>query len=440
MRRFLTTTLGQIVAIIASSMLATTLLLMALVYLQNMQAGAPWPWASAHRIVSLVDLLQGVPQDKLRKVTLLASAQRPNMQVTVQDGFVACEGSSPEAFVLGVALRSELPHLTGLSVHACDDADLASNIQVLVPIGRHVLEVRTGTLGYHPFRFGSPAFGAALFLFVSVVAMSLWAIWRVIHPLRRLSEKVEQFARDASPAPITEEGPSEIRSVARAFNSMQDRITGLIEARTRMLAAVSHDLRTPLTRMRLQLELPQGIDRQKLRRNIDEMQAMVSSALAFLGGARDSEAREWIDLDALLATLCDEYEATGASIAYEGPGHIRLLCQPNAIQRALGNLIDNAIDHGSMVEVRAWLDAEAIVVEVADDGPGIPDQRLQEVLEPFVRLDSSRRQRNGSIGLGLAIVDETAKAHGGRLVLANRETGGLLARMILPGQPSPASH
>jgi len=433
MRRFLGSMLGQIVVVIASTMLATSLLLTGLVYLQNMQAGAPWPWAIVHRVVSLVNLLEKVPQDKLRSVTLLAAAQRPNLNLAVVDAARACTGRSAEAYVLELALRSELPQLPSLKVAACDTDDQARNIQILVPIGRHLVDIRTGTLGYHPFRFASPAFVAAVFLFASVLALSIWALLRVVLPLRRLSEKVEAFARDISPAAIAEEGPQEIRNVTRTVNVMQQRISGLIDDRTRMLAAVSHDLRTPITRMRLQLERPDDrLDGQRLRRNLDVMQSLVDSALAFLAGGHAGEASEWVDLDALLATVCDEYEESGVDISYDGPGHIRFQCRPLAFQRALGNLIDNAIVHADAIRVTAQQLPAGVQIEIADDGPGIPEAQLHAVRRPFVRLDGRRDPGNGSIGLGLSIVEGIVAAHGGTLHLANGERGGLVARLLFP--------
>lgn len=432
MHRVFRSTLAQIGAIIVGSMLATTLLIMGLVYLQNAQAGAPWPWAAAHRIVSLVNLLEGVPPEHVDKVTLLASAQRPNLVVSVRDSAVPCTGESFDDALLEAALRSELVRFPDLRAAACASDDLATNLQVLVPISGKMLEIRTGTEGRHFFRFGAPGFGALLFLFTSLVAMSIWAIWRVIHPLRRLSEKVEQFARDISPAPIAEEGPAEIRNVARTLNLMQERISGMIADRTRMLAAVSHDLRTPLTRMRLQLEAPQGVDVEKLARNIDLMQTMVTSTLSFLDNGDDGEEADWIDLDALLATLCDEYEESGADVRYEGPGHIRFHGRPLSLQRAVGNLLDNALHHGGSARVIARDTHDAIHIDVVDTGPGMPDDRLQDVLAPFVRLDASRNPQRGSIGLGLSIVDGIVQAHGGTLTLANGEGGGLVASIVLP--------
>jgi signal transduction histidine kinase len=261
--------------------------------------------------------------------------------------------------------------------------------------------------------------------------MSAWAVSRVIGPLRRLSAKADAFGRDIAVVPLEEEGPLEIRRAARAFNLMQERVTRSIRDRTRMLAAISHDLRTPLTRMRLQLETEQtDLMRAKLLRDVGLMQSMVTSALAFLSGSVDEEEQEWLDIGALLSTLCDEYEETGASVSYEGPEQMPLFCRPNAINRALTNLIENAIHFGETIFVAASVEACTIVIDVADDGPGIPQDRLRDVVEPFVRLDPSRSSRPGSVGLGLSIVKEIVEAHGGTLELIDRLPTGLIARVI----------
>jgi signal transduction histidine kinase len=323
-----------------------------------------------------------------------------------------------------------------VSVHSCDASNPNGTIQILVHLSENdpsVLEVRTQRLGPEPPRLRFPFYGAILFMGVGVLAMSVWAVSRVIRPLRRLADKAEAFGREIELAPIEEEGPLEIRRAAHAFNLMQERITRSLHNRTRMLAAVSHDLRTPLTRMRLQLDTNESETvRDKLRKDIDLMQTMVSSALAFLSTGSGDENKEWLDLSALIATICDEYEEAGAAIRYEGPRQIRCFCRPDGMQRVLANLIDNALRFGETVVVVASVRADTILIDVSDDGPGIPETRLRDVLEPFVRLDPSRGAQPGSVGLGLAIVRDIVRAHGGELTLINRRPLGLTARIMLP--------
>jgi signal transduction histidine kinase len=205
-----------------------------------------------------------------------------------------------------------------------------------------------------------------------------------------------------------------------------------------MLAAVSHDLRTPLTRMRLQLDTHRDDSgastamRDKLRKDIELMHAMLSSALTFLRTGAEQENKEWLDLGALVATLCDEYEEGGARIRYAGPDQLRCHCRPDAMQRVFMNLIDNALRYGQSVLVTAALHQGALQIDVIDDGPGIPEDRLTDVLEPFVRLDSARGGAAGNVGLGLAIVHDILRSHGGEVVLTNCQPHGLRARVMLP--------
>ena len=432
MRRFFSTTLGQILAIIASSSAITFVLFLALLGALNPNSppAPPWPWPTAYRIAGVVENLHAAPANG--RAIILAAAQRPDLSVGMTEAPTSCETLTPDSRELESVLKAEFAVTASKAiVRACDSAAPERRIQVLLPFEDQMLDIRTrrGRSGSF-FRFTFPFVGALLFLCGAVAAMSAWAVWRVIRPLRRLSATADAFGQSIAIAPISEEGPLEIRSAARAFNLMQERITRSIQGRTRMLAAISHDLRTPITRMRLQLDTQDAnIDRSKLRRDVDLMQSMISSALAYLSGNFDEEAKEWVDLGALITTLCDEYEEAGASISYEGPTQIRFFCRPNAITRALTNLIENGIHFGSSVQIRASIEGGAITIDVADNGPGIPKDRIQDVVEPFVRLDPSRSSRPGSVGLGLSIVKEIVVAHGGILELIARDSTGLVARI-----------
>lgn len=433
MRRFFATTLGQILAIITGSSLITFLLFLAL--LSALYPGVPppppWPWQITYRIADLLDSLRAVPESE--RAAIIAAAQRPDMPIRLTQAPAICEALTVDTRKLETVLRSELQRgMPKITSRLCDSGDPAFRLQILIQLNDQTLEVRTGESG-EPRRFAFPVISALLFLFVAVAAMSAWAVWRVIGPLRRLSAKADAFGHNVAIVPLEEEGPVEIRRAARAFNLMQERVTRSIHDRTRMLAAIGHDLRTPLTRMRLQLETEQtDLMRDKLLRDIGLMQSMVASALAFLSGNFDEEEKEWLDLGALLSTLCDEYDETGAIISYEGPEQMLFFCRPNAINRALTNLIENAIHFGETILVTASVEAETIMIDVVDDGPGIPKDRLRDVVEPFVRLDPSRSSRPGSVGLGLSIVKEIVEAHGGTLELIDRLPTGLIARVVFP--------
>ncbi|MDN8030865.1 ATP-binding protein, partial [Burkholderia multivorans] len=364
---------------------------------------------------------------------VIATMQQPGLSLRLAQAASTCSMQTPDTRDLESVLKAELTDAVDISVRACaaeHSGDAA--IQVRVPLGSQTVEFQTVRNAVDPPRYSFPFYGALIFMCVGVAAMSAWAISRVIRPLRRLSEHADAFGRQMSVSPIAEEGPLEIRLAAHAFNLMQERITLSMQNRTRMLAAISHDLRTPLTRMRLQLEMEQSeYVRDKLIRNIELMQSMVTSALAFLSSGVDREEKEWLDLGALISTVCDEYEEAGSAVRYVGPEQIRFFCRPDAMRRALTNLIENALHFGSGVAVIAWVDGQSVRIDVVDDGPGIPEDRLQDVIEPFVRIDPARGDRPGSVGLGLSIVREIIHAHGGTFTLVNRKPTGLIARIVL---------
>lgn len=434
-QRFFATTLGQIIAIIAVSSATTFFLFLAILSTINtsLPPPPPWPWPTAYRIAFLFENVLAAPEEA--RAAIVASARRSDFVVQLTSSPVTCDGNEKDARNLQSALRSTFNHaLSEPTVRSCGTGDPATDLQALLPLNGRTLEIRSGNPGGDHFsRVTLPLVGALLFLCVAVTALSAWAVWRVTGPLRRLADKADAFGREIVLEPIREEGPLEIQRAARAFNLMQERVTRSMSDRTRMLAAVGHDLRTPLTRMRLQLQAGKMESlRSKLMRDVDLMHSMVASTLSFLSGAFDEEEKEWLDLGALLSTLCDELEETGVRVAYEGGDDIRFFCRPNAINRALTNLIENALHFGNRVDVSAFMDGTQIVLDVADDGPGVPAGRIEEILEPFVRLDPSRSARPGSVGLGLSIVKEIVEAHRGRLELHQRDPHGLIARIVFP--------
>lgn len=434
MGRFFSTTLGQILAIIAASSAITFVLFLGLLWALSpgVPHAPPWPWPAAYRIATLVEALRALPESE--RSLVIVAARRPDMSIRLTQAPAPCETLSTDTRDLEAVLKIELSKAApNVTVRACASGDPQRPIQAIIELGDQMLDIRTAKTTTDPpfltFQFVS----AMLFLCVALAAMSAWAVWRVIRPLRRLSEQADAFGRSIAIAPIEEVGPLEIQRAARAFNLMQERITRSIQDRTRMLAAISHDLRTPITRMRLQLDTSStDIARGKLLRDVGLMQSMVSSALAYLSGKSDQEEREWLDLGALLSTLCDEYEENGVAASYEGPEQIRFFCRPNAITRALTNLVENGIHFGSSVMITASVESDIIKIEVADDGPGIPKENLKDVLEPFVRLDPSRSSRPGSVGLGLSIVNEIVEAHSGTLELIQRQPTGLIVRVTFP--------
>lgn len=255
---------------------------------------------------------------------------------------------------------------------------------------------------------------------------------RTLLPLRRLAQATDNVG-SGTEEEVPEGGPNEVRRVISAFNRMRARIHRLIADRTQALAAVGHDLRTPLARLRLRAD---GIEDEALRSAVEadlgEMEAMVTSLLAYLGGDTETEKPVVMDLAVLCATLCDDIDDRGRNGSYRGPAHFELSVRPSAIKRAMVNLVENALHHGDSVMLSLVQVDGAILLRVEDDGPGIPEEQLAKVLEPFVRLDTARARDTVGLGLGLAIVTRAVAENDGTLILTNRPEGGLRAEIRLP--------
>ena len=272
-----------------------------------------------------------------------------------------------------------------------------------------------------------------------VVLFAAWVSRRVTRPVRRFSDAADRIGRDLLTAPpLPETGSPELRRAARIFNRMQDRLRRLVEDRTLMLAAISHDLRTALTRLRLRVEFI-GDDTQRARAegDVEEMQAMLEATLAFARGEAAEEAHEPVDLASMAQALCDNATDSGAVARYRGPDRLVMTCPPAAIRRALANLIDNAIAYGGEAEVGLAEDDAAVRLTVGDRGPGIPESHREAVFAPFRRLETSRSRETGGTGLGLAIARGAVRRCGGDIALGDRRGGGLEAVVTLPKSEAP---
>jgi len=271
---------------------------------------------------------------------------------------------------------------------------------------------------------------ASLFLAAAGSALVIALIvGRASRPLARLTGAAERVGRGESVPPLREEGPSDIRTTIAAFNRMQERLHRFVQDRTRMLAAISHDLRSPITALRLRAEMVEQEDlRESMIASLNEMQQMVDATLAF---ARDDSAKEetqTADLAAIAAEAASIRAEQGHDVAWKGGKALQYPCRPLALKRAIGNLIDNAVRYAGSAEVSL----EGTSVVIRDGGPGIPEDRLGYVFEPFARLDESRSAETGGTGLGLAIARSITRNHGGDVTLRNRPGGGLEARLVLP--------
>jgi signal transduction histidine kinase len=268
---------------------------------------------------------------------------------------------------------------------------------------------------------------------LAIIAASVWAVRRLTAPLTTLAEAAEQLGRDVNTPPLPETGPRELRDAAHAFNVMQERLQRFVRDRTLMVAAMSHDLRTPITRLRLRAEFVEDDEqRRRMLADLADMESMVDSTLAFTREEASSEGDASVDLVSLVESICEDREGVTLEM---GPGvepRLPYVCRPLALTRCLSNVVENAVKYGQRARVRLLASANSVTVEVDDDGPGIPREQQERVFAPFVRLDDSRSRDTGGTGLGLTIARTIARAHGGEVALVNRPEGGLRVTITLP--------
>lgn len=333
-----------------------------------------------------------------RRIIFTAETQDPELQ-----RFVRKHDSGPDAYYLATALSD------------------GSLMMVTVP---------------HRFWGLAPAprYGIRLLLVIASIAfVSLVSSYAMLRPIRQFTEAFRRFGHDPRAAPLTEVGPKELRGARAAFNAMQAQIQALLEGRTAVFAAISHDLRTPLTKMRLRGEfIDDPVQRSRLFRDVDDMQAMLNSALAFLKDDYEDEQSTLFDFPELLRTIADDYGDHGAHVSYSGPDKAGFRGRPFALKRAFTNLVDNGVKYGAPPAIELRCGANEVVVTVRDCGPGIPPELMERVFRPFYRLERSRNRATGGVGLGLTSARAVIAAHGGTIALDNPAGGGLEVTVRLP--------
>jgi len=306
-----------------------------------------------------------------------------------------------------------------------------------------LFELRPPPMGPHPPPPGMPPAPMLLDIAVRLAAMLLagWigARW-LAAPVKRLADAAQGLAAHIEGPPLQESGTRECREATRVINQLQRHIRLQLAQRDQFVAAVSHDLRTPLTRLALRAEaLPDAHARQRFGRDIAEMDTMIRSTLDYLRGAADPEPLVALDVAALLDSLVQDQQACGHPVrllpAPAGADIPTVRAQPIALRRCIDNLVHNAVRYGGQADVAWEVDGALLRVRVSDQGPGIPPALLAQVLQPFVRLETSRHRHTGGVGLGLAVADDICTRHGGRLRLHNRPEGGLCAELTLPRAP-----
>ena len=282
--------------------------------------------------------------------------------------------------------------------------------------------------------FSVVSFAARLILSLALaVLLSIVAARRVVKPLSELSAAVDHLGPSGDDPPISPRGPREIEAIIRAFNRMRERLRRFNEDRTHMMAAMSHDLRTPLTRLRMRIEMAEGLeDQQKMLDELDMMNGMVGSILSFTRGDAKQEPQSLVDLSALVEGICEDAIDADEKATFSGARDVTISRRPTAMRRAISSLVDNAIKYGGKADITLAPDAGRVLITIEDEGSGIPRSEREKVFEPFYSIGSARDPSTGGVGLGLSVTRSIVWEHGGDITLGNRKGGGLSVRVELP--------
>ena len=430
---------GQIAIVVVTSIGLALALLIAVVIMMRPDADVQNSFRAVDAFLSVARLLDAAADAKSRSDILAAStAAFSDLQIQIisaQDTVHKNDRNDRYVQFLRQALGSRF-NISGVFADTTDAGklvvDIASQnglalratLPAFVPPAPPLTPIVTGTLA---------------FVTVSVFLLLLWATKALTAPLSQFANAAEQFGRNFEHQTLTEQGPEEIRKASRAFNEMGERIKRLVEDRTNMLAAISHDLRTPITRMRLRAEFVEDkAIRDDMLRDLERLNEMVHSALSFIRDSRVEGAATRVDLPCLLQTICEQFAEMGQDVSYHGVKQMVVTVRPDALQRAVTNLVENALKFGTKatIELQVFPDG-SLAIDILDDGPGLADADPEKLIRPFVRGDNARTQYPQSgFGLGLTIANSIIEAHGGKLSFRNRQPRGLTVRLTLARQPA----
>ena len=385
------------------------------------------------RMLAIVELLEDATPGERRKLLTALSDRRLRIRLLLdrpQESEWQPPGSIDED--AGRHLRRLEPRSVLMRLADSSAGEQRGRPRIMIAVG-----LDNGVWAEFAVRPGYwPRAGPLIWLVVVALLVALGLVWgahRTTRPLRRLAEAADRLGLDAGLTPLPERGPRELRNAARAFNRMAARIRRLVDDRTLMLAAVSHDLKTMLTRLRLRAEfIEDGEQKEKAAADLDEMQAMLEATLSF---ARDDAADERpvpVDLAAMLQSLTADLADAGRAASYDGPDRLALRGRPVALRRVFENLLDNALRYGGEAGVSLRQAEGRVEARIDDRGPGIPASLRERVFDPFFRLESSRSRDTGGSGLGLAVVRAIVQRHDGDIALEDRPGGGLRVRVALP--------
>ena len=425
---------GQIAALVVVSIVAIHLILTAIFYFNRPEPPDPSVDRGHAQFAAAVQLLGVAPVTE--RPRLLADIARAFPQLDVESlapGPVP-SASAPEGRNIR-SLHRRLGNTYKLFSLSHDEG--GHKIGIVLPDGAMISARVLPDQRQRPFWSG-PWTVTFLFAIISVTVLGLWAARALTAPLSSFAKAAESFSLNGAAAPLPERGPEEIRSVAKALNRMRERITALIDDRTKMLAAISHDLRTPITRMRLRSEfIEDEMHRSRMLGDLDQMRSMLESVLSFLRNDRKLESLTLVDIASTLQLVTDQFADMGHKVAYHGPEHAMATVRPDDLLRSVTNVVENAVRFGAEAAIRLTVAPEILIIDIEDDGPGISDARKDSMLEPFVRGDDARNMDEASgFGLGLSIAHAIVLAHGGELTLHDRQPHGLIVRIQLPVRQS----
>ncbi|WP_181699721.1 ATP-binding protein [Chthonobacter albigriseus] len=459
-RRLLPTSLpGQLIAVIVLAIVVAQVL--TVIYLGLSRRDAVEEAAREQilaRTAGLVRLVDDVPTELAERVVEAATSARtvyaiepePSVpQISGAENEMITAAAIEEAFGPGREVRAEMRGRPlrmrdrdgeRASRRDRDDEDRSERrTRLMLPAVAVSAKLKDGrwlnaeTILPRPALLAWPTLVSTLAMSLATAAAVFWSVRRITRPLRGLAGAADRLGRGEAVDPLPETGPEEVRRTIHAFNAMQARVKRFVSDRTRMVAAISHDMRTPLTSLRLRAEFVDDAEiRDKMIETIEEMNRMSEATLAFARDDARDEASHATDLSALVQAVADDFTDIGNDVSVTGPDKLDLVVRPVALRRALRNLVENAIRYGARARVLLAEGADEVTIRVDDDGPGIPADKLEEVFEPFVRLEGSRSQETGGVGLGLSTARSIVRGHGGDLTLANRPGGGLSATIRLP--------
>jgi signal transduction histidine kinase len=439
---------GQMVVVLALALLALFAALMILEVTQHQTAlQAAESELTQERITRLYPVLEGLDDAQLPAILNLVSSCHAGHTVTDAPFQFDHSSAGTEQLSRRIAQALSLDPRRVLAGHAhLTREDFAywkcSHSEIDLPIDGIVIALRLGSGKWlnaevHPhewhIREKLDWILRATGVFVLVGGIAIFFMHRLSKPLGRLTTAAQRFGAGLEVSTLEEDGPADLRRAIRSFNTMQREVTDEIERRTNTLAAISHDVRTPLTALRVKAELIEDTQvREDLISSINRMEEITASALEFLRGESRNEAMRSIDLSALLESECADFEEVGRDVQFMGEHGIQHTCRPDALARAVRNLIDNAVKYAGGAKVSASATAGLVEIRVSDDGPGIPADQMALAMEPFVRLSAARESGRGGFGLGLATARAIAEGHDGELSLSSAHPKGLTATVRMP--------